>query len=325
MKNTENKNHPYNAYKANASCTANNAVFAPAKTFSLFLKRERGRGGKRKNSFPVKRSFSFSPAHSAFTLIELLVVIAIIAILAAMLLPALQKARESATASNCRSNMKQIGTALLSYAPDFKYMPMMVTPVPGNNNGNWAGLYVPGLFKYLGYLTSDKTWACPSEANQPEHELLSDNDATGMSSNFYYTAITGLQHTSQANKNKKVPNYAKLTSYRNSSNLAMLTDGAYNVSAGYKARARMSYFSANLDKIKAGNAFLRIQPDENTAVAFYLRHSAKANLLTLGGHVVALSADEFQVTSGKPWKYFSPSYTAEFTITEIGAGHMPGY
>jgi len=56
---------------------------------------------------------------SGFTLIELLVVIAIIAILAAILFPVFAKARESARAASCKSNLKQIGAGWMMYVQDY--------------------------------------------------------------------------------------------------------------------------------------------------------------------------------------------------------------
>src|SRR5580704_2267113 len=105
---------------------------------------------------------------SGFTLIELLVVIAIIAVLVALLLPAVQQAREAARRTQCKNNLKQIGLAMHNYHEIYNCFPISIGWNQFNNANNGSQ-----------NAWSDKVFMLPFLDRASQYNQMVSNTANG--------------------------------------------------------------------------------------------------------------------------------------------------
>jgi prepilin-type N-terminal cleavage/methylation domain-containing protein/prepilin-type processing-associated H-X9-DG protein len=102
----------------------------------------------------------------AFTLVELLVVVALIALLAGLLLPAIGRAKESARATACLSNLHQIGIALQLYVQDDNNKMPVMRDISADTNAA-ATNTLPGINQVLApQLGNTNVLHCPSDNQQ---------------------------------------------------------------------------------------------------------------------------------------------------------------
>lgn len=137
---------------------------------------------------PKRARLNLRASNSAFTLVELLVVIAVIGILIALLLPAVQQARESARRMQCSNNIKQLALATHGYVDVHKLLPPAGVvenktmsygdahyPVFDQRSGkmfSWAMLLLPFLEETNLYNQFDQTQDVLHQPNEPQESVV---------------------------------------------------------------------------------------------------------------------------------------------------------
>jgi len=139
---------------------------------------------------------------TAFTLVELLVVIAIIGILIALLLPAIQAAREAGRRSSCTNNLKQLGIALHNYHDIYNRLPM---PFATEENGSWVTPWERGgpIVRLLPYIEQKALYDSLNFKSGPT--MWNQRGPDGVSGSA--TPIAGLKCPSDSPRPDTSPNW----------------------------------------------------------------------------------------------------------------------
>ncbi|WP_052362546.1 prepilin-type N-terminal cleavage/methylation domain-containing protein [Geminisphaera colitermitum] len=214
-------------------------------------------------------SFGSGSLPKAFTLIELLTVIAIIGILAAILIPTVGKVRESARATQCASNLRQVQAGNIAYATENKggYVPIQIT------SGDIKWHRNPAFLEYISKQPGNITLGNFPKALRCPTAISAGNNlgyTYGINANSRFSTVSGVAVPMRQIRMEEILRPSKTMAFADGVDWQLFADGA----EGYK-----------------GN-----ETGASHAPAY--RHGGKANLVYFDGHVARLPVDGFKNDAG---------------------------